>query len=284
VINPQTEVVTATNEFVLDLDGCVAIENWKPDGGMWGRSLNSYDAETDKWNQTWVPEGGVPTRMSGGLRPDGVMDLIGERVPWFGGVNWVDNYTWTQVDPDHVVQAWVLDRPGPAQFVGQILYTRSAELPPMARGASTACLTGFSAETRLLDFTLGSWLVRAGNGLELGTSEIVIDPTLSGCLIIENFTTRKGFSAIAWLYYDPIENRFYRTYSDSEGGRLEMRGQPSVDPLVLEGDEPLPGAPGARLRMSWQTISASELRQIWEVSKDGGTTWNVAQTLTFTRR
>jgi hypothetical protein len=283
VMNAQTGVVSATNRIDIDLDGCAVIENWKPDNGFWGRSLNSYDAETGQWNQTWVPEGGRPFRMSGGLRPDGVMDLIGEREPWFGGPNWVDHYTWTQLDNDRVVQAFTFD--GPAHFEGEILYTRSADLPTTTSSGGTSCFAGgFAAEVRLLDFTLGRWTVSAANGLELGTSEITLDPTSSGCLLIEDFSTRKGYRALAWMYYDPVEDRFYRSYADSEGSRLELRGAPAVDPLVLEGEEPLPGAPGARLRMSWQAISVSELLQTWEVSKDGGSTWAVAQTLTFTRR
>jgi len=283
VMNAQTGVASATNRIDVGLDGCVVIENWKPNNGFWGRSLNSYDAETGQWNQTWVTEAGRPFRMSGELRPDGVMDLIGVREPSFGGPNWVDHYTWTQLDSDHVVQAFTFD--GPAHFEGQILYTRNADLPITTSAGGTRCFAGGdAAESRLLDFTLGSWVVRAKNGLELGISEIALDPTMSGCLLIESFSTRKGYQAIAWLYYDPVENRFYRTYSDSEGGRVEVRGEPSMEPLVLEGDEPLPGAPDARLRMTWQTISASELQQTWEVSKDGGSTWQVAQSLTFTRR
>jgi hypothetical protein len=282
VLNQQTGAVGATNRIDVDLDGCATIENWKPNNGLWGRSLNSYDAETGKWNQTWVTEAGRPFRMSGELRPDGVMDLIGVREPSFGGPNWVDHYTWTQLDSDHVVQAFSFD--GPAHFAGQILYTRSADLPVTTSIGGTRCLTGDAAETRLLDFTLGSWVVSAENGLELGTSDIVVDPTMSGCLIIESFSTPKGYRAVAWLYYDPVENRFYRTYTDSEGGRVQMRGEPVVNPLVLAGDEPLPGAPDARLRMNWQTVSTSELQQIWEVTKDGGNTWAVAQSLTFTRR
>jgi len=266
------------------LDGCAILELW----GGGGRSLNSYDPETGLWHQTWVPGGlgRFPLRMAGGLRADGVMALEGIRHPWFApSASWIDAYTWTAVDANHVIQAFTFDiAPGGFHLGGQLNYERTASLPTFTLPSGPRCQPGAEAgETRLLDFTLGRWAVSAANGLELGTSEIALDPRLSGCLLEEKFTTEKGYEAIGWMYYDPLENAFYRSYVDSEGERLELRGEVSSSPVTLEAAEPIPGAPGAGVRVTWTSVSADRLEQRWELSKDGGATWREVQTLVFTR-
>jgi hypothetical protein len=281
--------VSAVNRVVTDLDGCAVEENWAPLNGPRGRSLNSYDAETGTWHQTWVPETGFPLRMAGNLRPDGVMAMTGTRVPSFApNVTIIDAYTWTHVGADHVIQAFTTDVPQTGFHVGgQLSYERSASLPATTSPGSTACQPGqVSGETRLLDFTLGRWQVSAANGLALGTSDIALDPTLSGCLIEETFTTEKGYRAIGWMYYEPYANLLYRSSVDTEGDRLELAAAvPSgaAGPVVFEGAERTPGSPNARVRVTWTKASADELRQTWELSKDGGATWREVQSLTFTR-
>jgi hypothetical protein len=265
------------------LDGCAILEQW----GGGGRSLNSYDPETGLWHQTWVPGAGrFPFRMAGGLQPDGDMVLRGVRHPWFApNASWIDVYTWTPVDADHVIQAFTFDVvPGGFHLQGQLGYERTANLPPINPPSTTRCQPGGEAgETRLLDFTLGRWTVSAANGLELGTSVIALDPVLSGCLLEEKFTTANGYEAIGWMYYDPVVNAFYRSYVDSEGERLELRGEVSSSPVALEGAEPIPGASDARVRLTWTSVSADRLEQRWELSKDDGATWREVQTLVFRR-
>src|SRR5207237_6010073 len=78
VQNPQGQA-TSVNRLTTDLDGCAVLEHWSTQaGGVRGRSLNSYDASSGVWRQTWVTEQavrGYPLRMEGGLRADGKMDL-----------------------------------------------------------------------------------------------------------------------------------------------------------------------------------------------------------------
>ena len=280
---PPAPTPRTPSHIATALDGCAILETW----GGGGRSLNSYDPETGLWYQTWVPGPGRPFRMAGGLRPDGVMALEGTRHPYFAPTaSWIDAYTWTPVDANHVVQAWTFDAlPSGFHLQGSLDYTRTATPLPMNPPSTARCQAGGeAAETRLLDFTVGRWAVSASNGLPLGTTEIALDATLGGCLLEETFTTPKGYATIGWMYYDPVENAFYRSSVDSEGERVELRGPVTSSPISLEGAEPVPGAPGARVRLTWTAVSADELRQTWEVATDAGASWRVAQTLVFTRR
>jgi hypothetical protein len=232
-----------------------------------------------------VPSGGRPIRMEGGLRPDGVMDMKGVRVrPVASLPPWVDHYTWTPVSPDQVVQAFTFDIFEWGFHLGSSLtYDRAAPLPPVETVSSNLCQEGQeSGENRLLDFTAGSYTIRAQNGLELAGSDIVVEPTLGGCLMEEAISTPKGYRATAWLYYDSVEDRFYRTVVDNQGNRLEMKGAVSAGGFTLEGGDP--ADPQARLRLGWKPAGNGDLQQLWERSEDGGASFRTLQTLTYARR
>lgn len=266
------------------LYGCAIIEHWQPRSAPHGRSINSYDAASGVWRQTWVPENtqnGRPLRLAGNLLPNGSMQMSGVRHHWFFGIAFIDSVTWTALDQDHVNQAFSLDIPAiNFHLQGVVRYARSANFVENAPFGSPRCQPGGdAAENRMLDFTIGRWEVSAGDGRKLGKSEIVVDPTVSGCLIEEEFAGPHGYRALGWLYYDALVNRFYRTYVDSEGRRFELSGLPTVNPLVLEG--PLPGTTQL-IRMTW-TTQGDGLLQTWALSTDGGATWNDVETYTFER-
>lgn len=275
----------ANSRIQTALDGCAVLEFWLPWAGLPGRSLNGYDADAGVWRQTWVTANGRPFRMSGNLGDDGVMRLTGTRLAT-NGWHWIDTYTWTEVDADHVVQVPQFDLPeANIHFMGRLTYERVPSFVQQPLGVGTRCISGDpAAQIRALDFTVGDWIVTADNGQTLGTSSIVVDPTLSGCLLEESFQNDKGYASRAFMYYDPVEGRFYRSSVDSEGTWIELRS-PNItsDPSILEGVEQRPGA-DLQLRVVWEPVSADELKQTWFASNNAGQTWTVAKVLTFTRR
>ena len=280
VPNPQAAgTFVATNRIVADLDGCVVIENWRPQGGIVGRSLNSWDAEAGVWRQVWIPAAGRPVRMAGGARNGRLMDLSGVRNHAVLPIVYTDGYWWTAPHPDTVKQEYIVDvSPNFFHSEGQVLYARQATLPETTPRVAVRCTTGDASETRALDPMLGSWRVEATPGPQLGTSTIVSD--VDGCLFEERFTTTKGYAAISWTYWDPIVQRWHRSIVDSEGERIELAGTREGGVLTLEGVEPIPGHADARLRVVQRT-AADGIRQEWSVSTDGGATWRAIRTITF---
>jgi hypothetical protein len=263
----------ATNLISKNLDGCVVEEHWVPLSGARGRSLSAYDVRDGHWHQTWVAEDGRPFRMTGGLRDDGVMSMRGERHPWFGrDLVWIDAFTWAQIDDKAVVQAFTFDIPSSKLHLeGALTYRPDSAPPAIAAAGTDNCSAGDASDTRRLDFTLGRFSVRTAAGKHLGNSEIALDPTLSGCLLEESFEGQ-GLHATGWLYYDPVEDRFYRTVLDDHGGRTEVFGQFAVDgSLVLQGPFPQDGAPNGLLRVTLRQASANEIDETIEVSRDGQT-------------
>ena len=274
VFNPDGDPV-GTNVVTRELDGCVVAEHWVSAGGTAGRSINTYDAETGQWHQTWASANyRGHLRMAGGLDPDGRMVLAGQRDFVAAGVTLFDEYTWTELGPDRVKQVGTLSVPAAGfegSFVG--IYERRDEISPAPLSPSAACQAGGPAEeARQLDFWIGDWVVSTASGKVLGTSTVSTD--LSGCLLEERFRTPEGYEAVAFATFDWWEQRWYRTYIDNRGEQVRVSGGLEGSVMTLTGEEGTPGASGTVLqRVTIAPTPDGGVRQSIEVSRDGGASW-----------
>lgn len=280
-VTAQNGATGATNQIRAELDGCLVSENWTAANGIRGRSINAFDRDLGQWHQTWVSaQPGGHLRMAGGLEAD-TMILRGERITP-SGFHWFDEYRWYVLPTGQVIQAWKFD--SPSQNIhqqGALTYTRAPSVTPRPETPTVACHPGGPAQNaRQLDFFHGEWTVAAEHGPALGTASITSG--LSGCLTEENYRTDKGFAATSFFYWDPVNRAWWRTYIDSEGARVELRGGLVDGSLVLTGTEPGPGGRSLRVRMTLEPVSAGVVRQEWAVSEDGEV-WETEMALVFTR-
>lgn len=271
----------AASQIRSGLDGCLVAESWTGANGVRGRSINAYDRDLGQWHQTWVsaqPVGNL--RMAGGLVAD-TMLLRGERVA-VSGLRLFDEYRWHVLPTGQVVQAWKFDSPSQnIHQAGVLTYTSTPSVTPRPETQTTACRPGGVAENaRQLDFFHGEWTVAAEHGPALGTARITGD--LSGCLTEESYATDRGYAAASFFYWDPVSRAWWRTYVDSEGERLELRGGVVDGRLVLTGTEPGPGGRSMQVRMTIEPVSDGVVRQEWAVSDDGEG-WETEISLRFTR-
>jgi hypothetical protein len=271
----------ATNQIRGGLDGCLVAESWTAANGVRGRSINAYDRDLRQWHQTWVssqPLGHL--RMAGNLEGD-TMVLRGQRVT-LAGAAMFDEFRWHVLPSGQVIQAWKLDIPDlDTHQSGALPYTRAPSVTPPAEMPTVACQAGgIAASTRQLDFLLGTWSVAAEQGPALGTAAISGD--LSGCLAEERYATDRGYAAVSWFYFDPRFNQFFRTWIDSEGERVEVRGTFADGKLVLNGTEPGSDGRSVHVRVTLEQVSARVVRQEWAVSDDG-VTWVTEMSLVLTR-
>jgi tetratricopeptide (TPR) repeat protein len=61
----------ATSIIERSLDGCAIIENWMPQAGPTGKSLNAFNRVTKEWEQFWVDSSGQITHFKGVFHDDG---------------------------------------------------------------------------------------------------------------------------------------------------------------------------------------------------------------------
>jgi hypothetical protein len=93
-----------TNRITRILGGCALREQWRGAGGSTGTSLNVYDAEANRWRQTWVDDRGGVLLLTGGLR-EGKMMLEGETAA-SAGKTVRQRITWTPLPGGRVRQFW----------------------------------------------------------------------------------------------------------------------------------------------------------------------------------
>jgi tetratricopeptide (TPR) repeat protein len=89
---------TTINAFA---DGCGVMENWSDTVGGSGKSINYYDASTEKWYQHWIGSGGGALRYSGSFK-NGAMRFEGETVAV--GKKTLQKLTFFKIDENTVRQ------------------------------------------------------------------------------------------------------------------------------------------------------------------------------------
>lgn len=90
-----------TNSVQLFSDGCGLLENWTNTTGGDGKSINFYDAGTQKWYQSWIGTGGSALRYAGNFK-DGAMRFEGETIA--NGKKTLQKLTFTKIDENTVRQ------------------------------------------------------------------------------------------------------------------------------------------------------------------------------------
>ena len=89
------------------LSGCVIEENWTGGSGYSGKSFNTYNRDTQRWEQFWVDTTGVRLHLTGGL-VDGKMVLAGvqDKPNAKTGLVQRERITWTPNADGSVRQFW----------------------------------------------------------------------------------------------------------------------------------------------------------------------------------
>jgi hypothetical protein len=157
----------------------------------------------------------------------------------------------------------------PAALVGAAAL---AQTPPPAPPAPPPPPCA-SAEHRQFDFWLGEWEVTA-NGKLAGTNRIT--RLYGDCGLREEYSTPRGYVGSSFNLYDPARGVWHQTWVDNQGTLLLLDGGWKDGQMVLEGEKPAAGGARQRDRIRWTPNADGTVRQLWEVSTDGGQSWTVA--------
>ncbi|MEP6666572.1 MAG: hypothetical protein ABJA81_09010 [Nocardioidaceae bacterium] len=132
-------------------------------------------------------------------------------------------------------------------------------------------------ETTQFDFWLGDWEVFTPAGKRVGTNQIT--SLFGGRALAESWEGAgdvHGRSLNAW---DAARGVWHQTWVDSTGSLLLLDGGMCDGSMVMEGTAPSDDDPHVvqRHRISWTpSADGNEVRQLWEVSSDQGSNWEVA--------
>jgi len=125
------------------------------------------------------------------------------------------------------------------------------------------------------DFWVGDWEVTDSAGQTVyGTNRVVREE--GGCLIHENWVGSRGGSGQSLNFFDPLLQKWEQAWVGSDGLILQMVGGLHRDSMVLEGEALAQGGARVKQRAAWTPQADGRVRQFWEQSTDGGSTWTVA--------
>ena len=131
-------------------------------------------------------------------------------------------------------------------------------------------------EHRQFDFWIGQWDVFLANGQRAGSN--AIEKKLGNCVLHERWTGTSGSIGESFNVYRKDTQQWHQSWVDNTGLLLRLDGGLVGDDMVLQG----PGTAGDGTpivnRITWSVVAGdpSHVRQFWETSRDGGTTWQVA--------
>ncbi len=140
----------------------------------------------------------------------------------------------------------------------------------VAQGAGAACET---SEYRQFDFWLGDWQVSNATGDVVGTNTITV--VSGGCGLHERWEGAGGGVGESLNAYDRRTGSWHQTWVGGRGLVLRLEGGLRDAAMVLEG-ELREGERVVLQRITWTPDPDGSVRQLWETSEDGGTTWTTA--------
>lgn len=144
---------------------------------------------------------------------------------------------------------------------------------PQSADAQAAC--GGEGFHRL-DFWLGEWAVRSG-GRQVGTNRIIT--ILEGCAIEEHWIASDGGEGMSLFYYlsalDEWRQVWVTENATRPGGVKEKREVERFPDggLRFMGEIPLAEGRSYLDRTTLTPLDDDRVRQVIEISRDGGTTW-----------
>ena len=129
-------------------------------------------------------------------------------------------------------------------------------------------------EHRQFDFWIGDWDVFNPAGKPAGHNRI--EAILGGCALRETWTGAGGSRGTSYNAWDSQRRRWHQTWVDNGGLVLGLDGGFADGKMVLNGETLDSSGTAVMNRITWQETGPGAVRQLWEVSSDGGKTWGVA--------
>ncbi|TVQ13234.1 MAG: hypothetical protein EA364_07075 [Balneolaceae bacterium] len=134
-----------------------------------------------------------------------------------------------------------------------------------------------------LDYWVGDWEVFSTRTGELAGTN-VIEKILDGCALFEQWIGEDGYSGTSLTYIDPMSNSWSQLWVDNTGGSqfywngTLQNGSVRFDYETVDlNNEEVDG------RMLLIRLSATGVRQLNQISSDGGRNWQTLYDLTYIR-
>jgi len=140
--------------------------------------------------------------------------------------------------------------------------------------------------TKNYDFWLGKWEATwdEGNG-KVGKGTNYVHTTLDGKVIQENFEIlegqNKGFKGKSFSVYNPRKKEWRQAWADNQGGYYDFTGEKIGDKRYFKTAVFKQGDKEIIQRMVFYNIQQDSMTWDWELSVDGGKTWQLSWRINY---
>ena len=145
---------------------------------------------------------------------------------------------------------------------------------------AACCITTFSViaqspcsnpKAHEFDFWIGTWTVYK-NGTDKIVGYNTINSVAGDCGLQENWKSVDGSNIGTSLNKFAFrKGKWQQFWIDNSGITLQLEGNYSDNKMIMTGESPT-----ALDRITWFNNADGTVRQLWEQSKDKGTTWAIA--------
>ena len=123
---------------------------------------------------------------------------------------------------------------------------------------------------RDFDFWLGEWSVENPDGAVIGSN--TISRISNGCAVLEHWVDGRGTPGQSLNHFDPADDTWRQRWVGGNGQILDIAGGLEGEAMVLSGERE--GQSGAVIdRITWAPQDDGSVQQKWDISRDGGETW-----------
>jgi hypothetical protein len=135
-------------------------------------------------------------------------------------------------------------------------------------------------EHRQFDFWVGDWEVKRSDGSVAGRNTIT--RVANGCGVHEYWRGAGGQNGTSINWYEPATGKWYQVWVGL-GLYLRLEGGIEDGKMVLAG--PRQTQQGEVVdRITWTPLDDGRVRQLWDLSSDGGQSWQTLFDGTYARR
>jgi hypothetical protein len=158
--------------------------------------------------------------------------------------------------------------------LGIILIGIAAVAPAGAQQPPSQPPTCSAPEYRQFDFWVGDWEVVDSAGKVLGTNRITRE--MKDCVVHEHWTGAGGNTGESFNIYRRGTGTWHQSWVDSSGSLLLLEGGLEEGAMVLRAEFPGRNGGTQQHRITYTPLADGRVRQLWEVSADGGQTWQAS--------
>jgi hypothetical protein len=140
-------------------------------------------------------------------------------------------------------------------------------------------------DSALFDFWVGNWNLTWKNPdgtLAKGTNRI--EKILGGTVIQENFSDeQQSFLGTSISVYNPQQKKWHQAWADNQGGYFDLQGAVDGDKRIFQTQPREVNGAKVVQRMVYYDIKRDAFTWDWELSKDGGKTWQLQWQINYVR-